>query len=188
MIELKDELFNAPIEMKWYRVPYMVNHHKWVLLWCRSGDREYCFSFVSPANQWYTYYTEGGIVIGADAAGADGAIAWYHKGWGDKLDKLDAVLRLTPTHIIDRLFALLDTIKDRFDKLRKMHDLFVKYAPADADLLDYIERHDEYIVLYRDDANACTPYIIHHLTDSGLYFGHYYDDGWAAYRAFHAMR
>ena len=191
MIELKDELFAAPIDdLEWYRVPFTENHHKWLLLWCRSGDREFCFSFVSPKKRRYSFYTEGGRVTGADIAGADNSarIASYWEVWGDKPERMDAVLRLTPKHVIDRLFVLLDAIKERFDELCEMHDLFTKYAPADADLLDFIKWNDEYIVLYRDDGNVCTPYIIHHLNDSGLYYGHYYDNGWNAYREFHAMK
>ena len=75
------------------------------------------------------------------------------------------------------------------DGLCEMDDLFVRYAPTGADLLDYIKvRQDEYIVLYRDDNNVCTPYIIHHLTDSGLCCGHYYANGWVAWRDFHALK
>lgn len=62
-----------------------------------------------------------------------------------------------------------------------LESLFTKYAPTDAVLLDFIKRQDEYIVLYRDDGNVCTPYIIHHLNDSGLYYGHYYNDSWNAW-------
>ena len=32
----------------------------------------------------------------------------------------------------------------------------------------------EYIVMYHDGRNVCTPYIIHQLNDSGLYSGRYY--------------
>ena len=32
----------------------------------------------------------------------------------------------------------------------------------------------EYIVMYHDKHNVCTPYIIHQLNDSGLYSGRYY--------------
>ena len=32
----------------------------------------------------------------------------------------------------------------------------------------------EYIVMYHDKRNVCTPYIIHQLNDSGLYSGRYY--------------
>lgn len=70
----------------------------------------------------------------------------------------------------------------------ELFDLFTKYAPTGADLLDFVARNDEYIVLYRDDNNICTPYIIQLLTDSGLYYGHYYDNGWVAWREFHAMK
>ena len=74
------------------------------------------------------------------------------------------------------------------ENLESMFTLFTKYAPTGAALLDFIKRQDEYIVLYRDDGDVCTPYIIHHMNDSGLYYGHYYDDCWVAYREFHAMK
>ena len=74
------------------------------------------------------------------------------------------------------------------ENLESLFALFTKYAPKDADLLDFIKRNDEYIVLYRDDENDCTPYIIHYLNDSGLYYGRYYDNGWVAYREFHKMK
>ena len=116
MIELKDELLAAPVN-DWQRVPLTVNRHKWLLLWYRIGDNgEFCFSFVSPKKRRYTFYTElganGGRVIGADIAGADNGarIAWYWEDWGDKPERMDAVLRLTPKHIIDRLSVLLDAI------------------------------------------------------------------------------
>ena len=190
MIELRDELLSMSVD-KWYRVPFTENHHKWLLLWYRFGDDgEFFFSFVSPRKRRYSFYIEGGRVTGAEIVVANGemTVASYCESWGDKLDRLEAVLRLTPKHVIDRLFMLLDAIKERFDGLCEMHDLFTKYAPTGADLLDFIKWNDEYIVLYRDDANACTPYIIHHLNDSGLYYGHYYDDGWVAYREFHKMK
>ena len=189
MIELQDELFAAPTK-GWNRVPFTKNHHKWWLHWHRYGEDGgfFFFSFVSPKMRRYTFYTERGIVIGADIANANGVKIGYYESLGDKLDKLEAVLRLTPKHVIDMLFMLLDAIKERFDEQREMHDLFTKYAPASAELLDFIKWNDEYIVLYRDDANACTPYIIHHLNDSGLYYGHYYDDVWVAYREFHKMK
>ena len=74
------------------------------------------------------------------------------------------------------------------ENLESLFALFKKYAPADAALLDFIKRNDEYIVLYRDDENVCTPYIIHHLNDSGLYWGRYYDNGWAARLEFNKMK
>ena len=74
------------------------------------------------------------------------------------------------------------------ENLESLLALFAKYAPKDADLLDFIKRNDEYIVLYRDDGNVCTPYIIHHLNDSGLYWGRYYDNSRNAWREFHSMK
>ena len=74
--------------------------------------------------------------------------------------------------------------KDYVNELLMKH---AKHAPSVA-LLDFIKRNDEYIVLYRDDGNVCTPYIIHHLNDSGLYWGHYYDNSWNAWREFHSMK
>ena len=178
MNELKDELVAAPADV-WQQVPITANHHKWLLLWCRFGDDcGFCFCFVSPKNRMYSYYVNvHGIVTGAEVVVASGerTVASYDR-WDDKPDRLDAVLRLTPTHIIGRLSVLL------------MFVLFRQYAPAGAYLLDYIKRHDDYIVIYRDDSNTCTPYVIHHLTDSGLYYGHYYADGRAAWCDFNKMR
>lgn len=117
MNELKNELFAAPIDA-WNRVSYTVNHHKWLLLWCRFGDDGgFCFSFVSPKQRMYSFYTEGGKngygrVTSAEVVVASGEmnVASYYESWGDKLDRLDAILRLTPKHIIDRLSVLLDAI------------------------------------------------------------------------------
>lgn len=114
MIEMKDELFAAPDDA-WNRVSYTVNHHKWFLLWCRFGDDcGFCFSFVSPRGRMYSFYTEGGEgrVASAEVVVADGGanVASYYASWGDKLDRLDAILRLTPKHVIDRLSVLLDAI------------------------------------------------------------------------------
>ena len=75
----------------------------------------------------------------------------------------------------------------RLEELIAMHDLLKRHVP-DAVLLDIIKRPTEYIVLYRDDGNPCTPYIIHHLSDSGLYFGRYYDSGYLARLDFDEMR
>ena len=69
-----------------------------------------------------------------------------------------------------------------------MYDHFTQYAPDGAALLDIIERPTDWIVIYRDDANPCTPYIIHHLTDSGLYSGRYYDNSYDAWIDFDEMR
>lgn len=71
-----------------------------------------------------------------------------------------------------------------------VNELLMKHAKhtPNVALLDYIERNDEYIVLYRDDGDVCTPYIIHHLTDSGLYYGRYYGKGWVAWLDFAEMK
>ena len=113
MIELRNELFAAPTDA-WQRVPFTENHHKWLLLWCRYGDGGFCFSFISPRKRMYSYDTdgEGGRVTSAVVVVANGkrTVASYYSSWGDKLDRLDAVLRLTPKHILDRLHMLLDAI------------------------------------------------------------------------------
>ena len=77
---------------------------------------------------------------------------------------------------------------EKMKELVIMCDLFKKCAPEGAVLLDFIRRKDEYIVLYQDDGNPCTPYIIHHLTDSGLCCGRYYDNGYLARMDFDEMR
>ena len=74
------------------------------------------------------------------------------------------------------------------NELHEMHDLFTKYAPTGVALLDVITRQDEYIVLYRDDGNVCTPYIIHHLNSNGLYWGCYYSDKKLAMMEFSKMK
>ena len=115
MIEMKDELFSAPVN-EWKHVPFTVNHHKWWLQWYRIGDNgNFFFSFVSPKKRRYSFFTErgknGGRVTDADVALASGeTIARYWEIWGDGTEKMDAVLRLTPKHILNRLFSLLDAI------------------------------------------------------------------------------
>ena len=114
MIEIKDELFAAPADV-WRCVPITVNHHKWLLEWVRFGDDcGFCFSFTSPRGRMYSFYTDGhGRVTSAEVVVADGSanVASYYESWSDKLDRLDAVIRLTPKHILDRLFVLLDAIR-----------------------------------------------------------------------------
>lgn len=114
MDELKDELNAAPID-DWNVISYTENRHKWMLQWYRYGDDAFCFSFVSPKRRRYSFFSEDGRVIGADIAGSDNGarIASYWDSWGDSPARLNAVLRLTPEHIIDRLFMLLDTLKER---------------------------------------------------------------------------
>ena len=74
------------------------------------------------------------------------------------------------------------------ENLKSLLTLFAKHAPTGAVLLDIIKRQDEYIVLYRHAANVCTPYIIHHLTSNGLYYGRYYSDDKLARMDFNEMR
>ena len=73
------------------------------------------------------------------------------------------------------------------EELITVHDLLKQEAP-DAILLDLIKRKTEYIVLYRDDKNPCTPYIIHHLNSRGLYYGRYYYGSYDAWIDFDNMR
>ena len=112
MIELKDELFAAPVD-EWQHVPIAENHHKWWLRWYRIGDGgKFCFAFESPKGRRYSIITERGRVTNADITLANGKmIASYWPSWGDKPEKMDAVIRLTPTHILDRLSVLLDAIR-----------------------------------------------------------------------------
>ena len=112
MIELRDELFAAPV-YDWQYVPIVVNRHKWRLQWYRLRDAgNFCFSFVSPKQRRYTFCTDGGRVVDAAVALANGdKIASYWEVWGDAPERMDAVIRLTPKHILDRLFVLLDAIR-----------------------------------------------------------------------------
>lgn len=55
----------------------------------------------------------------------------------------------------------------------KLAEMVEKYL-ANKDVLAIRKFADEYLVMYHDKANACTPYIIHHLNDSGLYSGRYF--------------
>ena len=108
------ELFSVPIN-DLQRVPITENHHKWLLLWYRTGNGNFGFSFVSPKKRRYFFFVmrgeRGKRVIDTDVSLANGkTIASYWGSWGDKPDKMDAVLRLTPKHIIDRLYMLLDAI------------------------------------------------------------------------------
>ena len=116
MIELKDELYAAPL-CEWQHVPITVNRHKWWLHWYRIGDNgNLGFVFVSPKGRRYHFFVERGKngygkATDAEVALANGeTIARYWESWGDKPERMDAVLRLTPKHIIDRLFLLLDAI------------------------------------------------------------------------------
>lgn len=55
----------------------------------------------------------------------------------------------------------------------KLAKLLEKYLDG-MDVIAVKRYGDEYIVMYHDERNVCTPYIIHHLGDSGLYGGRYY--------------
>ena len=115
MIELKDELYAVPV-YEWRHVPITVNRHKWWLRWYRfDEDGKFFFSFSSPKKRCYSFFTErgkdGGRVSDADVTIASGdMIASYCEVWGDSPERMDAVIRLTPKHILDRLFVLLDAI------------------------------------------------------------------------------
>lgn len=108
MIELTDELYTASA-YDWHHVPYTVNHHKWWLQWYRLNDARFFFSFVSPQKRRYSFFVDGVRVLDASVARANGEkIAWYWS-WDDKED-LEALVRLTPAHVLDRLSLLLDAI------------------------------------------------------------------------------
>lgn len=55
----------------------------------------------------------------------------------------------------------------------KLAELLEKYLDG-MDIIAVKRYGSEYIVMYRDASNVCTPYIIHQLNDSGLYSGRYY--------------
>ena len=115
MIETREELFAMPMH-EWRFIPITVNHHKWWLKMYRFGDSgNFYFCFESPKMRRYAFRTElkdGRVrLTDADVALANGeTIASYWEGWCDTAKSLDAVIRLTPKHIIDRLHLLLDAI------------------------------------------------------------------------------
>ena len=112
MIALKDELYAMPMH-EWRHVPYTVSRHKWWIKMYRFGDEDYEFCFESPQKRRYFFHTShDGCVDGAEVALANGdTIADYREIWGDSPARLDAVLRLTPKHVLNRLFLLLDAIR-----------------------------------------------------------------------------
>ena len=61
--------------------------------------------------------------------------------------------------------------------LKVMYKLFKKYAPAGAALLDFVQRKDEFIVLYQDDKSRN---IIGRLSSDGLSSVRYYANYLAA--------
>lgn len=115
MIELKDELFAAPVD-EWQHVPFTVNRHKWWLWWYHGDEGNFLFAFISPKKRCYSFFAERGKdghgrVTDANVAIARGdTIASYWEVWGDSPEKMDAVIRLAPKHVLDRLFTLLDAI------------------------------------------------------------------------------
>ena len=110
MIEMTAELYAVPVSV-WQIVPITANHHKWWLKMYRFDvDGRFFFEFMSPKKRCYTFFAERGRVTDADVALANGkTIASYWSLWDDD-EKLDAVIRLTPKHILDRLQLLLDAI------------------------------------------------------------------------------
>lgn len=55
----------------------------------------------------------------------------------------------------------------------KLAELLEKYLDG-MDVIAVKRYGSEYIVMYHDERDVCTPYIIHHLNDSGLYSGRYF--------------
>ena len=117
MIEIKDELYAMPM-YEWRFVPVEQNHHKWWLEMYRIGDDgKFYFCFESPKKRRYSFWAarekNGHVrVTDADVVLASGkmTIASYWEDCGHTLDRLEAVIRLTPKHILDRLHMLLDAI------------------------------------------------------------------------------
>ena len=116
MIELRDELYAMPMQ-EWRYVPIEQSHHKWWLKMYRIGDDgQFYFCFESPQGRRYSFWTEigkngHGRVTDAEVARANSeTIASYCEPWGDTAN-MDAVIRLTPRHILDRLHMLLDAIR-----------------------------------------------------------------------------
>ena len=116
MIELRDELFAVPVSV-WQIVPITANHHKWWLRWYRfDADGRFFFEFVSPRGRCYCFFAERGengrgrVTYAAVDIAHGETIASYWDVWGNSPERMDAVIRLTPKHIIDRLHMLLDAI------------------------------------------------------------------------------
>lgn len=118
MIEMKAELIAMPIHA-WKHVPITVSRHKWWLKIHKIGDDgEFFCCFESPKRRRYSFWVEleklengHARVFNAEVSCANGeTIARYCESWGDSPARMDALLRLTPKHIIDRLLMLLDAI------------------------------------------------------------------------------
>ena len=117
MIELRDEL-SAMTMHEWRIVPITVSRHKWWLKIYKFGeDGNYWFCFESPMQRRYSFRTgrdpEDGRarVTNADVTLANGdTIACYWEDFCATAERKAAVIRLTPNHIINRLYTLLDAI------------------------------------------------------------------------------
>ena len=117
MIDLRNELYAVP-EYEWRHVPITVSRHKWQLRWYRGDDGEFFFAFDSPKQRRYSCFVERdggrggrGRVTDASVITARGySIASYRDVWGDAPQRMDAVIRLTPKHILDKLSMLLDAV------------------------------------------------------------------------------
>ena len=116
MLELRDELFAVPVSV-WQIVPITANHHKWWLRWYRfDADGRFFFSFTSPRGRRYCFFVERGengrgrVTYAAVDIAHGETIASYWDVWGNSPERMDAVIRLTPKHILDRLSMLLDAI------------------------------------------------------------------------------
>ena len=55
----------------------------------------------------------------------------------------------------------------------KLAKLLEKYLDG-MDVIAVKRYGSDYIVMYHDERNVCTPYIVHVLDDSGLHSGRYY--------------
>ena len=114
MIDLKDELLSAS-ECEERHIPFTVSRHKWWLRWYHVEAGVFFFEFVSPRKRSYSFFTERGEngwrVSDADIVTGNGkTIASYWEAWGDAPQRMDAIIKLTPNHIINRLYTLLDAI------------------------------------------------------------------------------
>ena len=61
----------------------------------------------------------------------------------------------------------------------KLAELLEKYLDG-MDVIAVKRYGSEYIVMYNDKRNVCTPYIIHVMGDSVLYSGRYYANEYVA--------
>ena len=115
MTELRDGLSAMHIH-EWRFVPITVSHHKWWLKIYKFGAEGYWFCFISPMRRKYSFRAsreDGRVrVTNADVALASGeTIACYLEGLCDTAKSRDAVIRLTPRHILRKLSMLLDAIE-----------------------------------------------------------------------------